>query len=166
MQPLDPPQLNSRIAADPDGIFFRNDIEIVEGNIADLHIARAVFPKIPEWMLAVDPGTRSAENDIAEGTVADRIVAGTSQPNPLTTAVKNTVRHRYLFADDRSFSVFPDRTQNQTVIACAENTVADQNTAASVDIDPVIIADLLASSDPDPGDPDVRAIGKPERPVC
>ena len=165
IEPLDPPQPDPSVAADPDRIFFRDDVEIVEGNIADLHIARAVFPEVPERMLAVDPGTRSAEHDIAERTVADRVVAGTSQPDPLTAAVKNAVRHRHLFADDRSFGVFPDRTQDQAVIAGAENTVTDQNTAAAVDIDPVVVADLLASADPDPGDPDVFAAGKPERPV-
>lgn len=165
IEPLDPPQPDPSVAADPDRIFFRDDVEIVEGNIADLHIARAVFPEVPERMLAVDPGTRSAEHDIAERTVADRVVAGTSQPDPLTAAVKNAVRHRHLFADDRSFGVFPDRTQDQAVIAGVENTVADQNTAAAVDIDPVVVADLLASADPDPGDPDVFAAGKPERPV-
>ena len=102
--------------ADTDWITAAVNIEIIETDVVNIEIAGTVFAEITERHFAMDTGTCSFENNIVERTVADGVIARTSETDTVAAAVEYTVGYSNLFANGRNRAIMTDCTQDETVI--------------------------------------------------
>lgn len=164
LNPAYSPQGDSVFAEKTDRIAARNDVEIPEGQIADVNISGAFSAEIGIRMRTQNRRTVSPECYAAEPAVPDCVIAGTTNADALTGAVQQTVGHGNIFTDGRNVFIPADRTENQTVISGSENTVTDHNIAAAVNINSVIIDHLLTAADGNAADEHIFTGSQPAGP--
>ena len=140
--------------------------EIFRHEIPNAEVIGTAMTEAEFWALfTVDPIAAAGDRQIAEYTMTDRVVTGTSDADPLTVAVKSTVRHGDVFADRGFLLVVTERTDHDAVVTGPDRTVADMDPAASVQVDPVVIDHLLASGDGDSIDLHIVAFGEQHAPT-
>ena len=160
-------QLHPGLHTDPDRTALRLNDKITENYVTQIHepAVLPLFGEITDRIIDVDPVAASAERDIAEGAAADRIIAGTADPDPLTPAVQHTVGDRDIFADRMIILEFADRADYDTVIASPEETVADRDSFAADDVQTIIVDHLLTAGHADPVYMDIFAVQQKEGPA-
>ena len=111
----------------------------------EIHSSVVVRLEISLRVIHIDAVADPVNHEIAEGAVANDVVAWASDTNSLAATVQNAVGHRYSLADRWFFQHGLNGADNDAIIAGLQKAVADGNIPAGVNVDAVIVDHLLVA---------------------
>jgi hypothetical protein len=111
----------------------------------EIHSSVVVRLEVSLRVVDIDAIADPVDYKIAEGAVANDVVAWASDTNSLAATVQNAVGHRYSFADRWLFQHGLNGADNDAIIAGLQKAVADGNIPAGVNVDAVIVDHLLVA---------------------
>lgn len=164
-QPSKMPQLDPFFDIYPDWNSTAFDCYVVEYNIVEIEPAVAAFSEITLRIVEVNAVAASVNDKVGEGAVSDGIIAGAADSYALTPAVQYAVGNGNHFAAGMMFGGFSDCPQDKAVIAGADETIADGDSATIVNVDAVVIDHLLVTSNRDSVNIHIFTGGKQDRPA-
>ena len=111
----------------------------------EIHSSVVARLEVSLRVVNIDAVADPVNYEIAEGAVANDVVAWASDTNSLAAAVQNAVSHSYSFADRWFFQHGLNSADNDAIIAGPQKAVADGNIPAGVNVDAVIVDHLLVA---------------------
>jgi hypothetical protein len=131
----------------------------------EIHSSVVVRLEVSLRVVDIDAIADPVDYKIAEGAVANDVVAWASDTNSLAATVQNAVGHRYSFADRWLFQHGLNGADNDAIIAGLQKAVADGNIPAGVNVDAVIVDHLLVAKHLDTVNVDFFAGYQPHGPA-